>query len=79
MEHTESSSGDFESTLKKHAHELVDSLEKGRFGAAAQLINELNKARDSGLYQEVGKLTRELHSAIVNFQIDPNTPQAEEV
>ena len=79
MEHTDPSSGDFESTLKKHAHELVDSLEKGRFGDAAQLINELNKARDSGLYQEVGKLTRELHSAIVNFQIDPNTPQAEEV
>src|SRR3546814_2243564 len=35
--------------------------------------------RDRGLYQEVGKLTRELHSAIVNFQIDPNMPQAEEV
>jgi chemotaxis regulatin CheY-phosphate phosphatase CheZ len=36
-----------------------------------QLIHELNQTRDRGLYQEVGKLTRELHSAIVNFQIDP--------
>lgn len=27
----------------------------------------------------MGKLTRELHSAIVNFQIDPHMPQAEEV
>lgn len=44
-----------------------------------QLIHELNQTRDRGLYQEVGKLTRELHSAIVNFQIDPNMPQAEEV
>ncbi|MGE8411710.1 MAG: protein phosphatase CheZ [Pseudomonas sp.] len=79
MEHNESSLGDFESTLKKHALELVESLEKGRFGEAVQLIHELNQTRDRGLYQEVGKLTRELHSAIVNFQIDPHMPQAEEV
>ncbi|WP_397449062.1 protein phosphatase CheZ [Pseudomonas sp. NA-150] len=79
MEQNESSMGDFESTLKKHAQELVQSLEKGRFGDAVQLIHELNQTRDRGLYQEVGKLTRELHSAIVNFQIDPNMPQAEEV
>ncbi|MFS2159136.1 protein phosphatase CheZ [Pseudomonas sp. Pseusp122] len=79
MEHKDSSMGDFESTLKKHAHELVSSLEKGRFGDAVQLIHELNQTRDRGLYQEVGKLTRELHSAIVNFQIDPHMPQAEEV
>ncbi|MDD0974590.1 protein phosphatase CheZ [Pseudomonas fontis] len=79
MEHTQSSLGDFESTLKKHAHELVDSLEKGKFGDAVQLIHQLNQTRDRGLYQEVGKLTRELHSAIVSFQIDPQMPQAEEV
>lgn len=79
MEHKDSSMGDFESTLKKHAQELVSSLEKGRFGDAVQLIHELNQTRDRGLYQEVGKLTRELHSAIVNFQIDPHMPQAEEV
>ena len=79
MEHNETSQGDFESTLKKHAHQLVDSLEKGQFGDAVQLIHELNQTRDRGLYQEVGKLTRELHSAIVNFQIDPRMPQAEEI
>ena len=79
MDHNESSQGDFESTLKKHAHELVESLERGQFGDAVQLIHELNQTRDRGLYREVGKLTRELHSAIVNFHIDPSTPQAEEV
>ncbi|UVJ45455.1 protein phosphatase CheZ [Pseudomonas sp. LS1212] len=79
MEHNISSLGDFESTLKKHANELVSSLEKGKFGDAVQLIHELNQTRDRGLYQEVGKLTRELHSAIVSFQIDPHMPQAEEV
>ena len=71
--------GELESTLKMHATQLVDSLEKGRFGEAVQLIHELNQTRDRGLYREVGKLTRELHSAIVNFHIDPSMPQAEEV
>ncbi|PPS61202.1 protein phosphatase CheZ [Pseudomonas sp. BRM28] len=79
MEQKRSSLDDFESTLKKHAQELVSSLEKGRFGDAVQLIHQLNQTRDLGLYQEVGKLTRELHSAIVSFQIDPHMPQAEEV
>ncbi|ERI54398.1 protein phosphatase CheZ [Pseudomonas sp. AOB-7] len=79
MEHDDSILGDLESTLKSNARELVDSLEKGNFGAAVQLINELNKVRDRGLYHEVGKLTRELHNAIVNFQLDPRMPHAQEL
>ena len=79
MANDDSSLGELESTLKIHATQLVESLEKGRFGDAVQLIHELNKARDHGLYQEVGKLTRELHNAIVNFQIDPRMPEAKEI
>lgn len=79
MEHSDSSLGDLESTLKNSARQLVASLEQGDFGKAVKLINELNKVRDNGLYQEVGKLTRELHSAIVNFQLDPHVPHAKEV
>ncbi|MBU3056691.1 protein phosphatase CheZ [Pseudomonas indica] len=79
MDHKDSTPGDFESTLKTHARELVDSLEQGQFGKAVQLIQELSQVRDHGLYQEVGKLTRELHNAIVNFQIDPRVPHAKEV
>lgn len=79
MAHDDSSLGELESTLKTHATQLVESLEKGRFGEAVQLIHELNKTRDHGLYREVGKLTRELHNAIVNFQIDPRMPEAKEI
>ena len=79
MEYKDSPQGDLESTLKQSARQLVDSLEKGNFGEAVQLIHELNKARDRGLYHEVGKLTRELHNAIVNFQLDPRVPHATEV
>jgi chemotaxis protein CheZ len=79
MENDDSAKGDFESTLKRHARHLVESLEHGDFGEAVQLINDLNKVRDRGLYHEVGKLTRELHNAIVNFQLDPRVPHAKEV
>lgn len=79
MEHDDSQEADLESTLKSNARQLVSSLEQGNFGEAIQLINELNKARDRGLYHEVGKLTRELHNAIVNFQLDPRVPHAQEV
>lgn len=79
MEHDDSTLGDLESTLKSNARDLVDSLEQGNFGAAVQLINELNKVRDRGLYHEVGKLTRELHNAIVNFQLDPRMPHTQEL
>ncbi|MFV3385969.1 protein phosphatase CheZ [Pseudomonas sp. NY15364] len=79
MGHDDSTLGDLESTLKNNARDLVDSLEQGNFGAAVQLINELNKVRDRGLYHEVGKLTRELHNAIVNFQLDPRMPHAQEL
>ncbi|WP_339485838.1 protein phosphatase CheZ [Pseudomonas sp. EL_65y_Pfl2_R95] len=78
MEHDDSQVGDFESTLKSNAHQLLESLERGNFSEAVQVINELNKVRDRGLYHEVGKLTRELHSAIVNFQLDPRLPYATE-
>ncbi|TBU74573.1 protein phosphatase [Pseudomonas daroniae] len=79
MEHDDSQEAGLESTLKSNARQLVNSLEQGNFGEAIQLINELNKARDRGLYHEVGKLTRELHNAIVNFQLDPRVPHAQEV
>lgn len=79
MKYEDAALSDLESTLKTNARDLVDSLEQGNFGKAVQLINELNKVRDRGLYHEVGKLTRELHNAIVNFQIDPHMPHANEL
>ncbi len=79
MEHNESHSGDLESSLKIHADDLAGLLQQGQFGEAARLIHELSEIHDRELYNEVGKLTRELHTAIVNFQIDPRFPHAEEV
>lgn len=56
--------------LKERARGLVSSLEQNDFTGAADLIRQINEARDRSIYREVGKLTRGLHDAIVNFQID---------
>ena len=60
--------------LKDRARVLVDKLESGDFTGASSAIEELNEARDRSFYREVGKLTRGLHDAIVNFEIE--TPEA---
>ncbi|MFT5780991.1 MAG: chemotaxis protein CheZ [Pseudomonas sp.] len=79
MEHEEPQMTDLESSLKTHARSLMDSLECGNFRGAIEVIHDLNKARDQGLYHEVGKLTRELHNSIVNFQVDLSGTHAAEV
>lgn len=56
--------------LKERARLLVDSLEQGDFNQASALISDLNEKRDTTIYIEVGKLTRGLHDAIRNFDID---------
>lgn len=61
---------EFEHSLKDNARQLVDYLEQGQYGEAILVIHAINQARDRGLYYEVGQLTRALHNAIVNFQID---------
>jgi chemotaxis protein CheZ len=52
------------------ARDIVTSLEAGDDEAAAQLIVRLAGARDSILFREVGRITRELHDAINSFLAD---------
>jgi chemotaxis protein CheZ len=59
--------------LKSRALALVEKLEQGDFPAAAEVIKHINEARDRSIYREVGKLTRGLHEAILNFEIDAGT------
>lgn len=56
--------------LKERAMALVDRLEHSDYPGATEMIRRLNETRDRTIYHEVGKLTRGLHEAIVNFQID---------
>ncbi|MFG1498249.1 protein phosphatase CheZ [Saccharospirillum sp. HFRX-1] len=60
----------FSDLLKEKAAELHQRIEAGETESALETLQELQDARDRGLYQEVGRLTRALHSAITNFHID---------
>jgi len=52
------------------ARDIVASLEAGDENGAAQLIVQLAGARDSILFQEVGRITRELHDSMNSFLSD---------
>ncbi len=66
----DSQSEDVWEELKDRARSLIDKLEQGDLQGASSAIEALNEARDRNLFQEVGKLTRGLHDAIINFDIE---------
>ena len=52
------------------ARSLVSHLETGNQEGAVSVIAELAGVRDSLLFREVGRLTRELHDSINSFMMD---------
>jgi chemotaxis protein CheZ len=58
------------SDLKQSAEMLVQKLEEGDFKGATSMIELINAERDQSIYKEVGRLTRGIHDAIVNFHVD---------
>lgn len=64
--------------LRSQAAELVEQVNAGEYARAMTLINDLSEVRDQSLYREVGRLTRSLHEAIRNFQIDPRNAEQSE-
>lgn len=72
MENEATQKGDsqFMSLLQESATQLVDVLQNDNYEKASELIHELLEARDHHIFTSVGKLTRALHNAIVNFHVD---------
>jgi len=58
-----------ESSLE-FARKLVQEIENGNESGVEAMIDELADLRESTLFMEVGKLTRQLHDAINSFHID---------
>lgn len=52
------------------ARELVEQLEAGNEAEVDRILDQLGRRREEGLFQELGKMTRELHEALNNFQMD---------
>ena len=49
---------------------LVEYIESGQQAKANELIAEIQNPINSELFEEIGKLTRQLHDSLNNFQID---------
>lgn len=52
------------------AKKLVTDIETGDVTSAQIQLQELARRRDADLYQELGKLTRQLHESLNGFQVD---------
>jgi chemotaxis protein CheZ len=50
--------------------DLIEKLENGDDSEIEKVLDEIATFRESDLFQELGKLTRELHDSIRNFQLD---------
>jgi len=56
-------------TLDK-AKQLVAYLERDQKNKADELLAEIQNPINSDLFAEIGKLTRQLHDSLMNFQLD---------
>jgi len=54
----------------EQAKMLVEYLETGQQEKADELIAEIQNPINSELFAEIGKLTRQLHDSLMNFQLD---------
>jgi len=57
-------------SLLENARALVAELESGNGGQAEKIIEQLGRMREQSLFQELGKMTRQLHEALNSFALD---------
>ena len=70
LEALEDGDEQFKQDLLVSARKLVQCIEDGDANSLSIRLEELVKYRDTELYSELGKLTRELHDSLNNFQLD---------
>lgn len=54
----------------ERVRELSQHVESGNTEEADRILDQIAKLRESSLFQELGKLTREFHNALNNFRLD---------
>ena len=54
----------------EYAKKLVECIEQGKADEATKTLEDLSALRESHLFQELGKLTRDLHDALRGFRVD---------
>ena len=61
---------DQQSQLLGQAEEMLQQLRQGNEQQVTELLEKLTDIKESLLYQEVGKMTRQLHNALDSFRKD---------
>jgi chemotaxis protein CheZ len=56
-----------EKDILSHTEQLVREMQAGNEERVANLLNYINNARETGLFNEVGKMTRQLHDSLNAF------------
>lgn len=65
--------------LRQCASLLTEKLQGDKYEEASALIEKVMECRDQHIFQSIGKLTRGLHDAIVNFNVDSGKCDTENV
>ncbi|BFM11761.1 protein phosphatase CheZ [Simiduia litorea] len=68
---------EFVTELRDCAKLLIEKLEGDNYEDASKLIEQIIESRDRHLFNRVGKLTRGLHTAIRNFNVDAPVSEAD--
>lgn len=61
---------EFIAELQDCAKLLIEKLQGDQYEEASRLIHSIVEVRDRHIFKSVGRLTRGLHDAIVNFHVD---------
>lgn len=64
--------------LHECADILVEKLQGNDIAGVADIVQDLVEIRDRSLFNEVGKLTRGLHDALMEFHIDADVSEKDE-
>lgn len=70
---------EFVAELRDCAKLLIEKLQGDQFDEASRLIEQIIESRDRHLFHNVGKLTRGLHDAIKNFNVDSGVTDSDAV
>jgi chemotaxis protein CheZ len=58
-----------DAALRERAQQLISSVQDGNVDNAMQQLLDFNDGRNVDLYRQIGKITRGLHSTIVNMEV----------
>lgn len=64
--------------LLTHAQSLLQALESDDFSRVESELQNLSRVRDHEMFQELGRLTRDLHQAILALGFDPRLKELAE-